>query len=130
MTQTITPTDPTVAALQESVRHNEKNIDRLDRDLKDFRSETLKQFEKVDQRFDQLEAKVDQRFEKVDDRFEKIDDRLEQLKADVNDRLNQLETKTDQRFDKINDRFNQITMLLVAIVGLIVAAIVKLVFLS
>ena len=112
MTQTITPTDPTVAALQESVRHNEKNIDRLDRDLKDFRSETLKQFEKVDQRFDQLEAKFDQRFEKVDDRF------------------NQLETKTDQRFDKINDRFNQITMLLVAIVGLIVAAIVKLVFLS
>ncbi len=106
MTQTITPTDPTVAALQESVRHNEKNIDRLDRDLKDFRSETLKQFEKVDQRFDQLEAKVDQRFEKVDDRFEKIDDRLEQLKADVNDRLNQLETKTDQRFDKINDRFS------------------------
>ena len=97
----------------------EGNIDRLDRDLKDFRSETLKQFEKVDQRFDkvddrfnQLEAKVDQRFEKVDDRF------------------NQLETKTDQRFDKINDRFNQITMLLVAIVGLIVAAIVKLVFLS
>ncbi len=107
MTQATTPIDATVAALQESVRHNEKNIDRLDRDLKDFRSETLKQFEKVDQRFDQLEAKFDQRFEKVDDRF------------------NQLETKTDQRFDKINDRFNQITMLLVAIVGLIVAAIVK-----
>jgi tetrahydromethanopterin S-methyltransferase subunit G len=94
MTQATTPIDATVAALQESVRHNEKNIDRLDRDLKDFRSETLKQFEKVDQRFDQLEAKFDQRFEKVD------------------------------------DRFNQITMLLVAIVGLIVAAIVKLVFLS
>jgi DNA anti-recombination protein RmuC len=141
MTQTITPTDPTVAALQESVRHNEKNIDRLDRDLKDFRSETLKQFEKVDQRFDkiddrleQLKADVSDRFNqleaKFDQRFEKIDDRLEQLKADVSDRFNQLETKTDQRFDKINDRFNQITMLLVAIVGLIVAAIVKLVFLS
>ena len=126
MTQAIVSTDPNVATLQESVRHNEKNIDRLDRDLKDFRSDTLKQFEKVDQRFDkvddrfnQLEAKVDQRFEKVDERFDK-----------VNDRFNQLETKTDQRFDKINDRFNQITMLLVAIVGLIVATIVKLVFLS
>ena len=110
MTQAIVSTDPNVATLQESVRHNEKNIDRLDRDLKDFRSDTLKQFEKVDQRFDkvddrfnQLEAKVDQRFEKVDERFDK-----------VNDRFNQLETKTDQRFDKINDRFNQITMLLVA----------------
>ena len=44
MTQTINHSDPAVAALQESVRHNEKNIDKLDRDLKDFRSETLKQF--------------------------------------------------------------------------------------
>ena len=82
-------------------RHNEKNIDKLNRDLKDFRAETLKQFEKVDDRFNQLEIKVDQRFAKI-----------------------------DERFDKVNDRFNQITMLLVAIVGLIVATIVKLVFLS
>ena len=137
MTQAIVSTDPNVATLQESVRHNEKNIDRLDRDLKDFRSETLKQFEKVDQRFDKvddrfdkLEAKTDDRFNqletKVDQRFTKIDERFDK----VNDRFNQLETKTDQRFDKINDRFNQITMLLVAIVGLIVATIVKLVFLS
>ncbi|MFZ9739909.1 MAG: hypothetical protein ACO3EZ_18120 [Prochlorotrichaceae cyanobacterium] len=72
MTQ-VPSTDLTVAALQESVRHNEKNIDKLDRDLRDFRSEVLKQFE------------------------------------------------------KINDRFNQITMLLVAIVGLVVALLVKLV---
>ena len=105
MTQAIDSTDLAVAALQESVRHNEKNIDKLDRDLKDFRSETLKQFEKIDDRFNQLEAKVEQQFA-------------------------QLETKTDQRFDKINDRFNQITMLLVTIVGLVVATIVKLVFLS
>jgi len=61
MTQAITPTDPSVAALQESVRHNEKNIDKLDRDLKDFRLEVLKQFEKVDQQFD-----------KVNDRFNQI----------------------------------------------------------
>ncbi|MFZ9739419.1 MAG: hypothetical protein ACO3EZ_15575 [Prochlorotrichaceae cyanobacterium] len=107
MTQATTSADPTVAALQESVRHNEKNIDKLDclrqcaernRDLKDFRSEVLKQFDKVDQQFDK-----------------------------VNDRINQLETKVEQKFDKINDRFNQITMLLVAIVGLIIALLVKLV---
>ena len=116
MTQAIDSTDLAVAALQESVRHNEKNIDKLDRDLKDFRSEVLKQFQKVDDRFDKLEAKTD--------------DRFNQLEAKVEQRFVQLETKTDQRFDKINDRFNQITMLLVAIVGLIVAAIVKLVFLS
>ena len=130
MTQVIDSTDLAVAALQESVRHNEKNIDKLDRDLKDFRSETLKQFEKIDDRFDKLEAKTDDRFNqleaKVDQRFAKVDERFDK----VNDRFNQLETKTDQRFDKINDRFNQITMLLVTIVGLVVATIVKLVFLS
>ena len=86
MTQATVSTDLAVAVLQESVRHNEKNIDKLDRDIKDFRAEVLKQFEKVDQRFE----------------------------------------KVDQRLDKINDRFNQMTMLLLAIVGLIVTVIVKL----
>ena len=98
MAQTVVSADPTVAALQESVRHNEKNIDKLDRDLKDFRTEVLTQFQKVDDRFVQLETKVDQRFEKV-----------------------------DQQLEKINDRFNQTNMLLVTIVGLVVALIVKLV---
>ena len=98
MTQAI---DLTVAALQEGMRHNEKNIDKLDRDVKDFRSEVLKRFEKVDEEFVQLEAKVDQRFDKV-----------------------------DQRFDKINDRFNQLNMLLLAIVGLIITVIVKLIAFS
>lgn len=102
-------TDPTVAALQESVRHNEKNIDKLDRDLKDFRSEVLKQFEKVGQQFDKINDRITQLEAKSDQRFDK-----------VNDRFNQLETK-------VNDRFNQITMLLVAIVGLVVALLVKLV---
>ena len=102
MTQAI---DLTVAALQEGMRHNEKNIDKLDRDVKDFRSEVLKRFEKVDEQFVQLEAKVDQR-------------------------ISQLETKVDQRFDKINDRFNQLNMLLLAIVGLIITVIVKLIAFS
>ena len=109
MTQAI---DLTVAALQEGMRHNEKNIDKLDRDVKDFRSEVLKRFEKVDEQFVQLEAKVDQRFDKVDQR------------------ISQLETKVDQRFDKINDRFNQLNMLLLAIVGLIITVIVKLIAFS
>ena len=109
MTQAI---DLTVAALQEGMRHNEKNIDKLDRDVKDFRSEVLKRFEKVDEQFVQLEAKVDQRFDKVDQR------------------IIQLETKVDQRFDKINDRFNQLNMLLLAIVGLIITVIVKLIAFS
>ena len=122
MTQTINHSDPAVAALQESVRHNEKNIDKLDRDLKDFRSEVLKQFEKVDQQFDKvndrfndLENKFEQRLDKIDQRFEKVDQRFDKM----SDRFNQLETK-------VNDRFNQMTMLLVAIVGLMVTVIVKL----
>ena len=120
MTQAI---DLTVAALQEGMRHNEKNIDKLDRDLKDFRSEVLKRFEKVDEQFVQLEAKVDQRFDKVDQR-------ISQLETKVDQRINQLETKVDQRFDKINDRFNQLNMLLLAIVGLIITVIVKLIAFS
>jgi hypothetical protein len=98
MTQAI---DLTVATLQESVRHNEKNIDKIDRDLKDFRSEVIQRFEKVDDQFNQLEAKVDQR-------------------------INQLEAKVD----KINDRFNQTNMLLLAIVGLVITLIVKLIAFS
>ena len=65
MTQTINHSDPAVATLQESVRHNEKNIDKLDRDLKDFRSETLKQFDKVNDRINQLETKVNDRFNQM-----------------------------------------------------------------
>ena len=127
MTQTI---DLTVAALQEGVRHNEKNIDKLDRDVKDFRSEVLKRFEKVDDQFIQLETKFDQRFDKVDQRFDKVDQRINQLETKVDQRINQLETKVDQRFDKINDRFNQLNMLLLAIVGLIITVIVKLIAFS
>ena len=109
MTQAI---DLTVATLQESVRHNEKNIDKIDRDLKDFRSEVIQRFEKVDDQFNQLEAKVDQR--------------INQLEANVDQRINQLEAKVD----KINDRFNQTNMLLLAIVGLVITLIVKLIAFS
>jgi len=87
MTHTITSTDATVAALQESVRHNEKNIDKLDRDLKDFRSEVLKQFEKVNDQSNQLETKFEQRFDKVDQQFDKVDQRFAQI---------------DQRFSQID----------------------------
>ena len=48
MTQAI---DLTVAALKEGARHNEKNIDKLDRDVKDSRSEVLQRFERVGDQF-------------------------------------------------------------------------------
>ena len=86
LTQAMTPTDPSVAALQESVRHNEKNIDKLDRDLKDFRLEVLTQFEKVEQQFDR-----------------------------VNDRFNQLETKVNDRFNQITMLLIAIVSLVVAL---------------
>ena len=101
MTQALSTVDLTVAALQESARHNEKNIDKLDRDLKDFRSETLNQFTKVSDGINQLETKVDQRFDKVDQRFTQIEDKFDQ-------RIIQVETKSDQQFDKIDQRFTQI----------------------
>ncbi|MEY2978256.1 MAG: hypothetical protein RLZZ435_2395 [Cyanobacteriota bacterium] len=86
MTQAL---DPTVAALQESVRHNEKNIDRLDRHLQAFRAEVLQQFAKVDDRFVQME-------QKMDDRFQKVDDRFVQMKQNLNNRFEQLDSSIKQ----------------------------------
>ena len=112
MTQAL---DPTVAALQESVRHNEKNIDRLDRHLQSFRAEVLQQFAKVDDRFVQMEQKMDDRFQKVDDRFvqmeQKMDDRFQKVDdrfQKVDDRFIQMEQKMDDRFQKVDDRFEKV----------------------
>ena len=55
-----------IDTLQENVRHNEKNIDKLDRDLRDFRAE-------VNNRFEQLDKKIDNRFEQLDKKFEQSD---------------------------------------------------------
>ena len=65
MTQAL---DPTVAAPQESVSHNEKNIDRLDRHLQSFCAEVLQQFAKVDDRFVQMEQRMNQ---DLNDRFQR-----------------------------------------------------------
>jgi uncharacterized protein (DUF3084 family) len=109
MTQAL---DSTVAALQESVRHNEKNIDRLDRHLQAFRAEVLQQFSKVDDRFVQMEQKMDDRFQKVDDRFvqmeQKMDDRFQ---------------KVDDRFEKVEASLKQVNNTLLMLSGLIVSGI-------
>lgn len=54
---------PEVSALKESVRHNEKGIDRVERrvdkletELKDFRAEVSTKFDKVDTKFKDLES--------------------------------------------------------------------------
>ena len=106
MTQTL---DPTVAALQESVRHNEKNIDRLDRNLNDFRTEVL-------QRFDKLEASIDDRFNKMDDRSEKLENKMD-------DRFEKLENKMDDRFKQTNMALLTLAGFIISGVGIIVAAI-------
>ena len=120
MTQAL---DSTVAALQESVRHNEKNIDRLDRHLQAFRAEVLQQFSKVDDRFVQMEQKMDDRFQKVDDRFvqmeQKMDDRFVQMKQDLNDRFQ----KVDDRFEKVEASLKQVNNTLLMLSGLIVSGI-------
>ncbi|WP_299405416.1 hypothetical protein [Acaryochloris sp. IP29b_bin.148] len=54
---------PEVSALKESVRHNEKGIDRVERrvdkletELKDFRAEVSAKFDKVDAKSNDLES--------------------------------------------------------------------------
>ena len=138
MTQAL---DSTVAALQESVRHNEKNIDRLDRHLQAFRVEVLQQFAKVDDRFVQMEQKIDDRFQKVDDRFvqmeqkmddrfQKVDDRFVQMEQKMDDRFVQMKQDLNDRFQKVDDRFEkveaslkQVNNTLLMLSGLIVSGI-------
>ena len=113
MTQTL---DPTVSALQESVRHNEKNIDRLDRSLNDFRAEVL-------QRFDKLETSIDDRFNKIDDRFNKMESKMDDRFEKIDDRFEKLESKMDDRFKQTNMALLTLAGFIISGVGIIVAAI-------
>lgn len=51
--------DPEVAALKESVRHNEKSIDRIEAELKDFRTETKAEFTVIRSEINQLKVSID-----------------------------------------------------------------------
>lgn len=72
-----------VDVLRETVRHNEKGIDILTADLKEFRKEVNGRFERIDSRFDA-----------INDKFDVISNKIEATNKTVND-----------KFDAINNKF-------------------------
>jgi len=79
------------AAIMEAMRESWTD-ERLD----DFRAETARRFDRVDEsfdkvdvRFERLEARIDEKFDKVDARFDKVDARFERV---------------DAKFDRVEER--------------------------
>jgi len=99
---------PTSKYFEVRFDHMENRVDRLQDELKDFRLDVGRSFERVDRHFDEFKRDVDQRFddlkEDVNQRFEQVDKRFDDLKEDVNLRFKQV----DYRFEQIDKRFEQV----------------------
>ncbi len=84
---------PTSKYFEVRFDHIQDQINRLQGDLKDFRSD-------VDKRFDAVKADMDRRFEQVDKRFEQVDKRFEQ----VDKRFEEIIASIDRLGDKLEHR--------------------------
>ena len=51
MTQSTNELSAEVATIKENVRHNERSVDRLERDLKEFRAEVTTEFKELESSF-------------------------------------------------------------------------------
>lgn len=51
MTQSTNDLNAEVATIKENVRHNERSVDRLERDLKEFRAEVTAEFKGLESSF-------------------------------------------------------------------------------
>lgn len=83
-----------VDVLRETVRHNEKGIDALTADLKEFRKEVNGKFERIDSKFDAMNNKIDASNKAVNDKFDAINTKIEATNKTVND-----------KFEAINNKF-------------------------
>lgn len=77
-----------------------EDVEAVQSELREFRTETNQRFDKVDKRFDKVErqaeefrAETNQRFEEVYQRFDEVDQRFD---------------KMDQRFDKMGQRIDSL----------------------
>ncbi len=100
---------PTTKYFESRFDHMQFQIDRINRDINEFKTSVSRSFDKVDyqfeamqasmdQRFEAMQASMDQRFEKVDQRFEKVDQRFEQM----DQRFQHLEDKIDKLIERID----------------------------
>lgn len=58
-----------VDVVKESVRHNEKSIDALRDDFKEFRKEVNSKFERVDSKLETINTTINTKFEAINNKF-------------------------------------------------------------
>ena len=101
---------PTSKYFEARFDHMENRIERIQRDLIDFRKDVDRRFDDFkidnDKRFVEFKSDIDQRFEQVDQRFAQVDKRFEQ----VDRRFEQIDKRfelVDKRFEQMDKRFEQ-----------------------
>lgn len=77
-----------LSAINESVtllrQTGDGRFEQVDQKIDDFKAETLRRFEQVDQRFEQVDKRfdhIDKRFDQIDKRFDALDVRLRSNKT-------------------------------------------------
>ncbi|BDM83511.1 hypothetical protein [Acaryochloris marina] len=70
-----------VDVVKESVRHNEKSIDALTADFKEFRKEVNGKFERVDEKLEAINTNINTKFDAINTKFEAINNRFITLYA-------------------------------------------------
>ena len=88
---------PTSKYFEVRFDHLEGRVDRIQGDIKDFRSD-------VDKRFEDLKSDTKQHF---DDLKSDTNQRFDDLKSDTNQRFDDLKSDTNQRFDDLKSDTNQ-----------------------
>lgn len=105
-----------------SVQRTERLGAELKGELAEMRSETTRQFERVDARFERMEAETKRQFEqaaaetkrqfeRVDDRFERMETetkrQFEQAAAETKRQFEQAAAETKRQFEQVDERFDR-----------------------
>jgi len=107
---------PTSKYFEVRFDHMQDQINRINNDINNFRTDVDKRFDSMKIDMDQRFEKVDQRFEKVDQRFEKVDQRFDSMKIDMDQRFEKVDQHfkdmkidMDKRFDQMITSINRLT---------------------
>ncbi len=99
---------PTSKYFEVRFDHLEQRVDRMQDDIKEFRTDVNSRFEQTDRRLDEFKNDVNLRF---DESKKDIAQRFEEAKNDVNLRFEQVDKRfeqVDKRFEQVDKRFEQI----------------------
>ena len=91
---------PTSKYFESRFDYLEHRVIKIEEEIKNFRLNSDKQFERVDKRFEQMTTRTDKQFEQVkisvDKRFEQVDKRFDQVLSSI-----------DRLTDKLDNRDNE-----------------------